>query len=108
MTTLSPESLAGKIKNALKLSKGVKIKSIIFQLIIMEIRKISAKGQIVIPKEIRELAGLKAGDAVLFKVSDKVIVIEKIEKQSESMAELLKKGNPFQKNLVNTLRTEWD
>jgi AbrB family looped-hinge helix DNA binding protein len=74
----------------------------------MEISKISSKGQVVIPKEIRDLAGLKEGDAIVFKIADKVITIEKIDENVGTMADLLKKGNAFQKHLVKNLREEWD
>jgi AbrB family looped-hinge helix DNA binding protein len=74
----------------------------------MEIAKISSKGQVVIPKELRNLAGLKEGDAVLFRITDNIITIEKVDKEVGSMVKLLKKGSPFQKNLVKTLREEWE
>jgi len=74
----------------------------------MEIAKISSKGQVVIPKELRDIAGLKEGDAVLFRITDNIITIEKIDKEVGSMVKLLKKGSPFQNNLVKTLREEWE
>jgi AbrB family looped-hinge helix DNA binding protein len=46
----------------------------------MEVRaKVGKKGIIVIPKAIREEAGLKEGDVIIVKVEGKKIVIEKIE-----------------------------
>ena len=45
----------------------------------MNVGKMSKKGQIVIPKEIREKFGIKPGDAVIFKIQgDKVILEKKI------------------------------
>ena len=73
----------------------------------METGKISSKGQVVIPKQLRDLAGLKTGDRVIFKMNDNTITIEKVDATPESMVNLLKKGNPFPKNLVNKLRDEW-
>ncbi len=73
----------------------------------MEIAKISTKGQVVIPKEIRDRAGLKEGDAVLVKMAGKSIVIEKIDDDQGSMVDLLKRGNKIRNNLVNELRNEW-
>jgi len=68
----------------------------------------STKGQVVIPKNIREQVGLKEGDALVFKVAGNAIQIEKMPNQSESMVELLRRGQPFPKDLVRTLRKEWE
>jgi len=73
----------------------------------MEIGKVSTKGQVVIPKSLRDLAGLKAGDTVMFKINDNTITIEKVDDPPVSMVTLLKKGNPFPKDLVKKLRDEW-
>ncbi|MHA1522566.1 MAG: AbrB/MazE/SpoVT family DNA-binding domain-containing protein [Promethearchaeota archaeon] len=67
----------------------------------------SKKGQIVIPKEIREKLNFKPGDVILFKIQDKGINLEKIE---ESMADILKANPPLKDNSENfqrKLREEW-
>ncbi|MEM2153236.1 MAG: AbrB/MazE/SpoVT family DNA-binding domain-containing protein [Candidatus Bathyarchaeia archaeon] len=54
---------------------GIKI----FSGIKMETVKVDEKGRIIIPKSIREKAGLKEGSHVKIKVDEKVIVIEPLE-----------------------------
>lgn len=68
----------------------------------------SSKGQVVIPKEFRELAGLKPGDVMLFRMDGKIITLEKIDDTPVSMITLLKRGKPFEDGLLDTLRGEWD
>ncbi|MHA1745566.1 MAG: AbrB/MazE/SpoVT family DNA-binding domain-containing protein [Promethearchaeota archaeon] len=73
----------------------------------MSVSKISKKGQIVIPKEIREKLNFKPGDVILFKIQDKSIHLEKIE---QSMADILKDNPPLKDNSTNfqrKLREEW-
>ena len=73
----------------------------------MNIGKMSKKGQIVIPKEIREKFGIKPGDAVIFKIQDDKVILEKIQ---ESMSEILKNSKPIEKSLEfqRKLREEWE
>ena len=40
--------------------------------------KIPAKGQVVIPKQVRQRLGLKQGDTLRFRVADNGITIEKV------------------------------
>ncbi|MCK4613488.1 MAG: AbrB/MazE/SpoVT family DNA-binding domain-containing protein [Thermoplasmata archaeon] len=62
----------------------------------LAIAKLSSKGQIVIPKNLRELLGLKSGDAfALFGKSD-TIILKKLEMPSDDEFEvLLKWGSEF-------------
>jgi len=46
----------------------------------MEISKLSRKGQITIPKEIRKTAGLKPGDLVAYEAENGVITIKRLER----------------------------
>ncbi|KKM06244.1 hypothetical protein LCGC14_1745910 [marine sediment metagenome] len=73
----------------------------------MNIGKISKKGQIVIPKAIRERFEIKPGDAVIFKIQGDKIVLEKIQ---EKMSEILKNSKPVEKSLEfqRKLRDEWE
>jgi len=49
------------------------------------ITKISSKGQITIPKEIREYLKVKPGDKVKFEIVNGKVVLEALKKPSESM-----------------------
>ncbi len=49
---------------------------------IEDIVKVSPKGQIVIPKEIRKRLGVSAGERLLVMSEDKEILIKKLEKMS--------------------------
>lgn len=74
----------------------------------MPTSKVSKKGQVVIPKEIREKLGIKAGDTVIFRVeSGKVF----IEVSRERLKDILKEGKPIGGGSVEfqrMLRDEWD
>ena len=73
----------------------------------MNVGKMSKKGQIVIPKEIREKFGIMPGDAVIFKIQGNKVVIEKIQ---EKMSEILKNSEPVENSLdfQRKLREEWE
>ncbi len=73
----------------------------------MNIGKMSKKGQIVIPKNIRERFEIKPGDAVIFKIQGDKIVLEKIQ---ERMSEILKNSKPVEKSIEfqTRLRDEWE
>ncbi len=72
----------------------------------MNVGKISKKGQVVIPKEIREKFGIKPGDALIFKIQGNKVIIEKIQ---EKMSEILKNSKPIENSLTyqRKLREEW-
>jgi len=73
----------------------------------MNVGKMSKKGQIVIPKEIRQKFGIKPGDAVIFKIQGNKVIIEKIQ---EKMSEILKNSNPVESSIEfqKKLRDEWE
>ncbi|HUY00516.1 MAG TPA: AbrB/MazE/SpoVT family DNA-binding domain-containing protein [Candidatus Deferrimicrobium sp.] len=73
----------------------------------MNIGKISKKGQIVIPKEIRKKINIKPGDAIIFKVQDGKVILEKIQ---EKMKDILKESKPIEPSLVfqKKMRDEWE
>ena len=73
----------------------------------MNVGKMSKKGQIVIPKEIRERFGIHPGDAVIFKIQGNKVIIEKIQ---EKMSEILKNSNPVESSIEfqKKLRDEWE
>ncbi len=73
----------------------------------MNVGKVSKKGQIVIPKDIRDKFGIMPGDALIFKTKGDKIIIEKI---TEKMSEILKNSEPVENSLKfqQKLRDEWD
>jgi AbrB family looped-hinge helix DNA binding protein len=74
----------------------------------MIVGKISKKGQIVIPKEIRERLRIKPNDILSFNVRGKGIYIKIVkEDNGESIVNLLERCKPFNPNLLQTLRNEW-
>ena len=73
----------------------------------MYIGKMSKKGQIVIPKEIRDKFGIRPGDGVIFRIQGNRVIIEKIQ---EKISEILKNSKPVEESLVfqKKLRDEWE
>lgn len=45
----------------------------------MELSKLSRKGQITIPKEVRDAVGLRPGDMVAYRAENGVITIKRVE-----------------------------
>jgi AbrB family looped-hinge helix DNA binding protein len=70
--------------------------------------RVSSKGQITIPKAVREALGLKEGDAVLFKVDGQRAVIARtpdfIELAGTVEVPLEKRGTPWDQVLKETRR----
>lgn len=73
----------------------------------MNVGKMSKKGQIVIPKEIRERFGIMAGDALIFKIKGNKIIIEKID---QKMSDILMDSKPVEDSLEfqKKLREDWE
>jgi len=65
----------------------------------MSIAKISSKGQITIPKEVRKLLKLKPGDRVKIEVKGDFAILKPLKKPSESMKGL---GRNIKKKLKLT------
>jgi len=76
----------------------------------MNIVKISSKGQITIPKNVREILNLKPGDRIEIKVKDNFAILEPLRKPSESMKgiglRIKKKLGITAVELVHELRRE--
>ena len=77
----------------------------------MSITKLSSKGQITIPKEVRDKLELEAGDRVLVEVKEQLAVIRPIRKPSETMKGIGKKtktklGDISATELLEKMRTE--
>ena len=70
---------------------------------------ISEKGQVTIPKEIREKLGIVQGDRLIFDLKDDLIVIKK--SGTKKLSEILNKQKPWKISSVKfqrELREEWD
>ena len=50
----------------------------------MELTKMSSKGQVVIPQDIREQVGLSEGETLVVSAQDKLIVLKKIDNPLEA------------------------
>jgi AbrB family looped-hinge helix DNA binding protein len=71
--------------------------------------KISKKGQIVIPRQIREKLQIKPGDELIFtQVGDRVYIEKEMGDNLPKMVDILKRGKPFAPNLIQALREEWE
>ncbi len=58
----------------------------------METSRLSSKGQVTIPKEIREAIGLEPGNLVGYEVQDGVIIVKRIEAFDIAFHEALSKA----------------
>jgi len=73
----------------------------------MIVSKVSKKGQVVIPKEIRDKLNIMPGDIIIFKMEGDKIIIERIK---EKLKDILKAGKPVEYSVEfqRGLREEWD
>ena len=77
----------------------------------MSITKLSSKGQITIPKEIRDKLGLEPGDKVLMEAMEHAAVIRPLRRPSEGMKGIGKEakaklGNISAAELLEKMRME--
>lgn len=76
----------------------------------VSIGSVTSKGQITIPKEVRDKLGLKSGDKVVFSIEDGEAKIRKVEQ--EKLSALLKRqamwvGGENSIEFQRRLRKEW-
>ncbi len=76
----------------------------------MEEAKVSSKGQIVIPKRLREKLGIREGEKVTIEEADEVVlVMKKVKRPVKAMRGLFKgKAKRSSVELVRELREEWE
>lgn len=70
---------------------------------------ISEKGQVTIPKEIRDKLGIVQGDRLVFDLNGDKIIIKKTG--TNKISEILKHQKPWKINSIEfqrTLRDEWE
>lgn len=70
--------------------------------------KVSEKGQVVIPKEIRDKLKIRPGDTVVFKMVAGKLVVERII--GRKMKDILKAGKPVEPSVEfqRRLRDDWE
>ncbi|MFQ6050710.1 MAG: AbrB/MazE/SpoVT family DNA-binding domain-containing protein [Candidatus Hydrothermarchaeota archaeon] len=75
---------------------------------IVAISKLSKKGQITLPKDLRDLLGLKAGDKVVFeKHGDKIVLRKETTEKLSSILMSQKKWSVSSLDFQKKVREEW-
>ncbi len=75
----------------------------------IKLSKVTSKGQVTIPVEVRKDLGIAIGDTVLFEKRNSHVVIRKAEKKS--LLEVLEESTPFTESamkIMENIRDEWD
>ena len=79
----------------------------------MEMAKVSSRGQVAIPKEIRKAMGLQTGDKIIFTKEGAIIKLAKVEPKTfreltEPLRKLPKKIEEHEVvDLIHELRKKW-
>jgi AbrB family looped-hinge helix DNA binding protein len=74
----------------------------------VSVGKVTSKGQVTIPKEIRETLGVNEGDKLIFLVEGDKVVLRKVG--SEKLSDILSRRRPWGESgleFQRRLREEW-
>jgi len=74
----------------------------------VSVGKVTSKGQVTIPKEIRETLGVNEGDKLLFLVEGDKVILRKVG--SEKLSDILSRRRPWGERgleFQRRLREEW-
>ena len=74
----------------------------------ISISQVSSKGQVTIPKDIRETLGITEGDRVIFEADGNHVTLRKVS--GEKLSRILTQQKPWNKNSLDyqrELRGEW-
>ncbi len=74
----------------------------------VSVGSVTSKGQVTIPKKIREALGLREGDRVVFAIEDERAVIRKVS--IEKLSEILSRQKPWAESSLafqKKMREEW-
>ena len=74
----------------------------------LSVSSVTSKGQVTIPKEIRDSLGITKGDRVLFLKEGDVVIIRKVN--DEKLSDLLESHKPMKESSLKfqrRLRKEW-
>lgn len=74
----------------------------------VSVGKVTSKGQVTIPKEIRETLGVNEGDKLIFLVEGDKVVLRKVG--SEKLTDILSRRRPWGErglDFQRRLREEW-
>ncbi len=74
----------------------------------VSVGKVTSKGQVTIPKEIRETLGVNEGDKLIFLVEGDKVVLRKVG--SEKLSDILSRRRPWGERgleFQRRLREEW-
>jgi AbrB family looped-hinge helix DNA binding protein len=76
---------------------------------VVDAAPVGEKGQVTIPKQVRNFLDVKPGDRVIFVSKDREIVMKK-SKSNQKLSEILSRGKPVPESSISfqrKLRQEW-
>lgn len=74
----------------------------------MDVAPVGEKGQVTIPKQVRDMLEVKPGDRIVFVNNDSEIIVRK--SKTKKLSEILSRGKPVPSSSISfqrRLRKEW-